>query len=287
MTWVMKPGALKYFRESAALSLKELRRATKVAESTIARLQSEPHAVTRGDTLQRLAKALGRETQDLATWTPAARPPVLGSSPFEDEQAQPLAAPPSLSAVSDRTKPPPALGTLSQGAAWERGRGVARATVPTPMGEVPLLGFEQFKAAFSAPKVFHGQRFVVMGVPDDYSGSHTDAAKALDSDPGVAMRFRLVRVVQSARATCPIRFYATVYTGAEAHAAKLAEAVHAQAMVTLLTRLIYRRRTFALFEAPAGRPRDLAFLVEDVLPAPPSALRKPQARREDGAGAKP
>jgi len=301
--WVMKPGALKYFRELAGLSLKELKRASKTALSTIARLQAEPGAIVRGDTLHRLAKALGRDATELADLMTASAPTPPGQIPalatalmapsIEIEQSQalvkiaetpglaPVLGSPRLSAAH-KTKLPPALGTLSRGAAWERAHGVARSTVETVHGPVPQLGFDKFKEAFSAPKEFHGQRFVVVGVPDEFSGSSSGAARALHSDPGICMRFRMVRTVCNASMDCQICFYGTVYTGSTAHAAILREAMHAATTLALLTRLTYGHRAFQLFETPAGRPRDLAFLVEDVLPVSSDMIAKPaqpKARR--------
>jgi len=294
--WVMKAGALKYFRERAGLSLKELKRASKTAISTIARLQAEPGAIVRGDTLHRLAKALGRDVCELADLRtdPAPTPPGSNPAPapsmeIEIEPSQalvqlaetpglaPVLRSPRLSA-EHTTKQPPALGTLSRGAAWERSHGVARSTIETIHGPVPQLGFDKFKEAFSAPKEFHGQRFVVVGVPDEFSGSSSGAARALHSDPGICMRFRMVRTVCNASTACPICFYGTVYTGSTAHAAILREAMHAATTLALLTRLTYGHRAFQLFETPAGRPRDLAFLVEDVLPVSSEMIAKPAQR---------
>jgi len=298
--WVMKPGVLKYFRELAGLSLKELRRASKTALSTIARLQVEPGAIVRGDTLHRLAKALGRDVQELADLmtAPAPTAPALMTDPtalalspsIEIERSQavvklietpglaPVLGSPRLS-TEHRTKLPPPLGTLSRGAAWERTHGVARSTVDTDHGSLPLLGFDKFKESFSAPKEFHGQRFVVVGVPDEFSGSSSGAARALKSDPGICMRFRVVRTVCNASVACPICFYGTVYTGSTAHAAILREAMHTASTLALLTRLTYGHRAFQLFESPSGRPRDLAFLVEDVLPVPSEMIAKPAQRK--------
>ena len=297
--WVMKPGALKYFRELAGLSLKELRRASKTALSTIARLQSEAGAIVRGDTLHRIAKALGRDVQELADLKTASPPTPLGQKPapamapppsIEIERSQavvklaetpgiaPVLGSPRLS-TEHKTKLPPPLGTLSRGAAWERAHGIARSTIETVHGRVPQLGFDKFKEAFSAPKEFHGQPFVVVGVPDEFSGSSSVAARALQSDRGICMRFRVVRTVCNASMACPICFYGTVYTGSTAHATILREAMHAATTLALLTRLTYGHRAFQLFESPAGRPRDLAFLVEDVLPVSSEMMAKPAQRK--------
>jgi hypothetical protein len=241
----MKPSALRSFRDKAKLSLKELSKLAKVAESTITRLQS-PAATTRGDTVQRLADALKCHAFDIAN----------GPIP-----------PPSVVEAEARAKEPPARSTLSTGAAWERNHGVAETTIETPIGSAPLLGFETFKQAFSSPKSFAGRPFVVAGVPDDYYGVGAKATEAIGGEYGVAMRFRLVRKVNVANEVCPILFYSTTYIREVDHSDAMRDALHAERAVVLLTRLVHKSRAFTMFEADHGRPRDLGFVVEDILPS--------------------
>jgi DNA-binding XRE family transcriptional regulator len=248
MPWVSKPGALRYWRERACLTVSELAKRAGVSERTIYAHESEKPHTSQIETFNRLVEALKKVGCTIA---------ALAIHDEEQSRAKPADEAPR--ALDDTLTPE--LGTLSRRAQRERQLGLHRQILRTPTETYELLGLDRFKKCLSRPGAYDGKRFAVHGVVDEYMGIPPAARRVLRCDDGG--RFRVIR-----RVALDLINYTTVFAVTGADADRLDQALDGPA-ISLLVRLVHAPsegdwKGFVWFEK-SPKPREFAFVMERLL----------------------
>jgi transcriptional regulator with XRE-family HTH domain len=248
MPWVSKPGALRYWRERACLTVPELAKRAGVSERTIYAHESDKPHTSQIETFNRLVEALKKFGCTIA---------ALAVHDEEQSRAKPTDE--AQREVDDTSTPE--LGTLSRRAQRERQLGLHRQVLRTPSESYELLGLDRFKKCLSRPRAYDGKRFAVHGVVDEYMGIPPAARRILKCDDGG--RFRVTRNVAP-----DLLLYTTAFAVTAADADRLDDALDGSS-ISVLVRLVHAPpdgdwKGFVWFEK-SPKPREFAFVVERFL----------------------
>jgi transcriptional regulator with XRE-family HTH domain len=246
MPWLSKPGALRYWRERACLTVPELAKRAGVSERTIYALEADKSHASQLDTFKRVLEALKKTGC------------TMDAIAVHDDDERPASSNPTA-AADDATAPE--LGTLSRRAQRERRLGLHQQLLRSSVETFDLLGLDRFKKCLSRPHANNGKRFAIHGVVDEYMGIPPAARRVLECVDGG--RFRIVRNVAP-----DLLFYSTVFAVTADDANRLDRALDGPP-VSVLVRLFHAPPTadwpgFYWFEK-SPKPHEFAFVVERFL----------------------
>jgi transcriptional regulator with XRE-family HTH domain len=249
MAWVSKPGAVRYWRERACLTVPELAKRTGLSARTIYNIEREEHA-SHLETFNRVVDALRKVGCTMAAI----------ATQVEDESTDVAATAQQTPRVVDDGAAPE-LGTLSRRAQRERRLELHHQVLRAGNEVFPLLGLDRFKRCLSRPHAHDGKRFAIHGVVDEYMGIPPAARKMLDCVDGG--RFRVLRHVAP-----ELLFYATVFAVTAEDANRLEAALDGEP-ISLVVRLLHAPPNgewhgFLWFEK-TPKPREFALVVEGFL----------------------
>ncbi len=265
MPWLSKPGAVRFWRERACLTVPELAKRAGISERTVYALEADkPHA-SQLDTFKRILEALKKAGC------------TMEAIAVHLDDDKPAAAPMLARTVDDASAPE--LGTLSRRAQRERRLGLHQQILREGGAAFDLLGLDRFKKCLSRPHAYNGQRFAVHGVIDEYMGIPAAARRVLGCIDGG--KFRVVRHVAP-----DLLFYATIFAVTADDANRLDRALDG-APVSVLVRLCHAPPApdwsgFYWFEK-SPKPREFAFVVERFLESTELVKEVPSKGSEKGS----
>lgn len=247
MPWVSKPGAVRFWRERACLTVPELAKRAGVSERTVYALEADkPHA-SQLATFKLIVEALKKAGCSMD---------AIAVHVDDDKSASAAVMPHTVDDASA-----PELGTLSRRAQRERRLGMHQQVVRSGSETFELLGLDRFKKCLSRPAAYNGRRFVVHGTVDEYMGIPPAARRVLDCVDGG--KFRVVRHVEP-----DLLHYTTIFAVTSEHANRLDRALDGEP-VDVIVRLVHSPASrewpgFYWFEK-SPKPREFAFVVERFL----------------------